>query len=393
MQASSPTHRRVIQWAVNPGIPAVTTVRSTGWPTVYGLLQQADVLSGQRKTTVSLLKRSDLLNAIYGHLPKGTQELEDLKDYVYEASQKAARSPDSLYREYQPQLEALLWGVRLKIAEVCCRGNQSAWSKESYRFYLALQSNLGKQKGLHFLTLTYEGGVDYTRIQESLNGIRKNIFFRLGISSVAVIAYHPDGKSEGRLHAHLILWAPQGTRGSSTTAIEQCRAALKEGRYGVGRFKLKPIKSRASALKVMRYVAWNYDRTRSASRRPGSPIPKGARLYRLPQEVSPGQPWQRIGNFTLVTPANTAWRAAVERYARAKGRPMEDLRWIWVERHKIRSYLEPESRLPISITGLDGHTYRVIAVGRDAIGEENYQVRSNERAFLVTKEGWRAPKV
>jgi hypothetical protein len=133
-------------------------------------------------------------------------------------------------------------------------------------------------------------------------------------------------------------------------------------------------------------MALNYSRTLRLAKGPDNQIPKGARILSRPQNCLPGQAWTSTGKITLVTPATTAWRKAVSRYADVHGRSTTgDRRWIWRERRLIREFLEPEEWWECSVTGLDGYTYRVREPDVDCYGNDVYRLESEDgRSFYPT---------
>lgn len=90
-----------------------------------------------------------------------------------------------------------------------------------------------------------------------------------------------------------------------------------------------------------------------------------------------------------MTPATTAWRAAVGRYAAAVGRSAEgNWLWPWRERRRIREFLEPERWKPPSVMGSDGFTYQAVAFGEDVLGNEPHLLTNEERGgFVLTEHG------
>lgn len=240
------------------------------------------------------------------------------------------------------------------------------------------------------MTLTFTGDPTYKRVRELLKDVTGNHLYRQGFESVEITAFHPEDNLPGRLHVHLLFWSkqPRSLR-AERTVIDQFRTAVGRAQRGIGFTDHQEALGPAAILGVAAYMAWNYSRTLQQAKGPGNPIPKGARVLSRPQQVLPGQAWLSTGKISLVTPSTTAWRKAVSRYAAAHGRsPAGDRRWIWRERRNIREYLEPETWWEASVTGLDGHTYRVIPAGEDHCGEETYLIASEERGgFYLTESG------
>ena len=171
--------------------------------------------------------------------------------------------------------------------------------------------------------------------------------------------------------------------------LERVQAAVSRAGRGIGFTDYQVATDPAAILKVSAYLALNYSRTLKESKGPDNPIPKSAHVVSRPKNSLPGVKWITVGKITPVTRATTSWRLAVSKYAAATGRPFGgDYRWIWPTRRRIREYIEPLGCWEVSVTGLDGYTYRVSPDGVDHVGNEIYLLSSDERGgFYLTQSG------
>lgn len=394
--------RREIQFTTGGIGPDITMPNPWGWPQIQQLLGEVFLSSDIGNTSVSNHDGQEMAMQLYGFLPQGKEELRRIRDngkrYFRDAAWGHPEAQEIL-RPWRQHLRALVWAAQMKLGAVHCRPNQQNWHKRAYGFFLALQNNLGRLRRVHFVTVSFVDPVNYAGVRECLRELKKNILRREGLAAVNVIACHPARGTQGRLHLHLLVWSreqrtPQAEAAAVKRALAKlvrCRRRRKEVReaYGVGRIECERISGSQSFLRVFAYIAWNYSATLKLSKGDHNPIPPFARLPGSPPEVHPGIRWIKTGGFSYVTPATCAWRAAIGRYAAAVGRSTEgNWQWIWRERRRIREYLEPKRWRPPSVTGLDGFTYRVIAYGEDAVGNETYLVSSDERGgFILTERG------
>jgi len=396
--------RREIEFTTDGIAPAITMPNQWGWPQIQQLLGEVFLSSNIGNTSVSNLGWQEMSQQLYGYLPQGKAELRKIRDngkrYFRDAGWGRPEAREIL-RPYRQQLRALVWAARMKLGAVHCRPNQQSWHKQAYGFFLALQNNLGRLRRLHFVTLTFVDPVNYEGVRGCLRELKKNILLREGLAAVTVIACHPSRGKQGRLHLHMLVWSKETrTPQAESAAVERafaklmkCRRSRKGHRnkptYGVGRIEFERISGSQSFLRVFAYIAWNYSATLKLSKGDHNPVPLYAKLPGHPPEVHPGVRWIKTGGFSYVTPATCAWRAAVARYAAAVGRSTEgNWQWIWRERRRIREYLEAERWRPPCVTGMDGFTYRVVAYGEDAVGNETYLVSSEERGgFILTEQG------
>lgn len=376
-----------IQWATGSVAKPieVTTQNSWGWPQIQHLLDEV-LLSDRLETTDSL---DSSIQKLYGFLPEGKQKLRRLKNNAkrYYRMGGIGGSAREEVAPYRKRLKALVWAVRIKLSAVLTAPNPHKWHKRAYGFYLALQHNLGTNRRLHFLTITFPDNPTYGEVRRRFRGITKNLLYRKGFESVDVVAFHPRPGKTPRIHAHLLVWSrEQRSYHAEKVARGRVKIALHEGRYGVGFVQLSEVRD---FLKTAAYMAWNYDTSLRLNKGDNNPLPKGARLASAPKEVHPGQKWKRTGKFSFHTPQMQAWRAAVGRYAAATGKTTEgNWQWIWRERHRIYAHLRPEEWHRASVTGLDGYTYRVIPYDEDIMGHETYLLDNDKRGgFILTEHG------
>ena len=89
-----------------------------------------------------------------------------------------------------------------------------------------------------------------------------------------------------------------------------------------------------------------------------------------------------------MTPATTAWRRAVDSYAKITGRSSAgDRRWVWRKRRHVRQFLKPDGWWECSITGLDGYTYRIGEPNVDHLGNQTYLLTSEDgRGFYLLED-------
>lgn len=190
----------------------------------------------------------------------------------------------------------------------------------------------------------------------------------------------------GRLHAHLLFWS--GTDRSARAekrSIESVKRALADNAYGVGFSDLDKVGSLPAAAA---YMAWNFDRTIKLSKGPHNPVPKGARVFSVPRNLTQGRRWSKTGKFSFHCPAHAAFRAAVARFASDQGCAEDgEWGWIWRQRRRIREGIGGEPWIPPSVTGMDGITYHVAAYDLDAVDEESCLLGCppRDRAFVLTE--------
>src|ERR1035437_2977455 len=375
---------------------------SWDWPRIKLLLDQVSSSSDDRKTTDSnadnqcvkeSVKVADekLVRRICPLLPGGKGDLREILARVkswYKLARRGSLEAKAAIRPYVPQFKALAQEVRARLAEIFCRPNWRDWDKRAYRFYKELQYNLGKFRRVHFLTLTFTGDLIYAQVRRLLKDVTGNHLYRQDFESVEVVGFHPDLTQTGRIHVHLFCWSKRARSiREEKSAIEMVQAAIALTGRGIGFTDYQVASGTAAILRVAAYMALNYSLTLKQAKGPENPIPKGAHVLSRPENSLPGIKWTTVGKISLVTRATTAWRQAVSRYAAATGRPLGgDLRWIWRERRRIRDYIEPLGCWDVSVTGLDGYTYRVIPDKPDHLGEEIYLLSSEERGgFFVTQ--------
>lgn len=366
------------------------------WTQIQPLLDEVLSSTTKRGTTDSNTRKAlveSLAKKLYPYLPDARGELKTIRTNALQYIQLAHRGgkPEAkrVLRPYVLQLKALVLAVRQKLAVIYCQPNCRNWDKRAYRFYAELQQNLATLRRAHFLTLTFTRNPTYKRVRELLRDVTCNQLYRQAFESVEVVAFHPEERMIGRLHVHLLIWSKQNrSLRDEKSAIERFRTAVGRNERGIGFTHYRPVLGIAEILDVSAYMAWNYDRTLKQAKGPDNPIPKGARVLSRPQNFLPGQAWTSTGKITLVTPATTAWRKAVSKYAAAHGRsPAGDRRWIWRERRNIRKFLEPESWWDVSVAGLDGYTYRVKPEEVDCEGNEIYLATGEDgHSFYPTEE-------
>jgi hypothetical protein len=364
------------------------------WPQIQRLLDEVFLYSTHiRNTTTLNTNLETLAKNLYPFLPDSKVELKKIiqnaKRYYRSAHRGGTPAAKAILLPYIRQLHALIWAARQKLSVMLCLPNQRQWDIRAYRLFLELQNNLGQMRRAHFVTLTFKGDPSYALIKEQLRKFKRKLNDQ-GLDAVSVVSLHPGPHTDGRMHAHLLVWTRQTLSASQDkSAVNKCRAFLKSSKSSFGHFKWTPVSNRMSFVKVAAYVSWNYDQTIKLVKGQQNPIPKLARVLSRPKRVVCGRLWARIAKSPLVTPAATSWTKAVARYAAARGRSLAgDRRWIWRERRSIREYLEPESWWEASVTGLDGHTYRVIPAGEDHGGNETYLISSEERGgFYLTDAG------
>ena len=367
------------------------------WPPIQRLLDEVLLyLTNKRTTTTLTIDLEALAKSIYPYLPNSKVELKMMiqraKGYFRSAQRGGTPAAKAVLQPYIRQLQALVWAARQRLSVMLCLPNQRKWDMRAYRLFLELQNNLGPIRRVHFLTLTFKGDPSYKLIKEQLRKFKRKLNDE-GFDAVPVVSLHRSRHFAGRMHAHLLVWTRQ-TRSAiqDKTAVNKCRAFLKSSKSPFGHSKWSTAANRKSFIKIAAYIAWNYDQAISLQKGPDNPIPQRARVLGRPKQVICGRMWTRAEKTPLVTPARIAWNKAVARYAAAHGRALAcDRRWIWHERRNIREYLEPESWSEASVTGLDGHTYKVIPSGEDHCGNETYLVSSEERgAFYLTEDGLEA---
>ncbi len=367
------------------------------WLRIRQLLDEVFPLSTEWQTTDSTRANNDILSLakqLYPYLPNGKGALRAIRDNSRRYAKMADRSRKKEAREalkpYRWQIDALVLAAGQKLAAIFCEANRQNWDPRAYQFFQELQLNLGKIRRLHFVTLTFSGNPTYKEVRKLLKDFTGNHLYRGGFESVEVVAFHPDSDNPGRLHVHLLIWSKYQNRSlqSQKNAIDDIRKAVARAKRGVGFTDYKAVTGVAEILKVSAYMALNYSRTLKQTKGDNNPIPKGARVISPPQNCLPGKTWVKVRKTTLVTPAKTAWRKAVSRYAEASERTTEgDRRWIWRERRLIREFLEPEEWWESSFTGLDGFTYRVREPTQDYYGNEVYRVESEDgRSFYLMDE-------
>ena len=368
--------------------------REWSWKQIRELLNENQSLYTIRKTTVSNSYNPDIIHyaeQIYGMLPESKTELRTLRDHAKDLfNQSCLGSPgrrDEL-KQYRDGLRGLIWGCRLKLGTVLTTPNYWKWSKKGYALFLDLQQNLGKNRRVFFLTITFKTLHNYVEARKELRGFTKNVLNRLGFYSMSVIAYHATRKSERRLHAHILFW-PREERIAyhHKAAVRRVATAMSDGRYGIGRVDLKLLRGAAHFLRVAAYVAYNYDEAVQLDRNQTNPIPPGARILSTPNEVVPGRKWQRCKKFSFVTPATVAWRRAVCDYSAARGLSQEgNYQWMWQRRRDIRKYLRPELFRRGTLTGLDGLNYVVKPFASVRLDDEWYVLENETKGAIIVEE-------
>ena len=377
-------------WEYYPANPLlIDSSRSWTWDRIAALISCAGHLSD-----ISITNVSNLAFTLYGYLPDGRVELEELINTSKRLYRRTFRySCPAPLRQYRNQLRAVVNAARMKLGTVLTRPNQRGWSKEAWRLYQEIQINLGKRTDVYFGTITFRTLLDYQQTNQNLRDIQRNILWREGFECVTVIAWHARSRSEvmrygvGRIHAHIMVWSRETRPAREIVgAMRRVRAALTEGRYGTGLFRLQRPRDFLSAAA---YVAWNYDSTKKLDKGEWNPIPCGAKIVRRPRNSAGIERWRRVGSCSFLNPSATAWRTAVERHAEATGRVTSDnLAWIWRERRQIRALLDPPRYRPPSINGLDGFGYTVSPFGEDAEGRECFLLSNDLRGgFILTVEG------
>lgn len=394
----SPPTRRELEFDPSKEGKIVIEVRQQpwDWQRIRQLFDEVLPLSTNRQTTDSKAPKEvveSLAKQLYPYLPKGKNELRTIRTNAKRFGEMAHRSRNlearDALRPYVMGLAALSLAAGQKLAAIFCEANWRNWDLRAYRFFQELQLNLIKLRRIHFVTLTFTGDPTYQRVRDLLKDFTGNQLYRQGFESVEVVCFHPENDLPGRLHVHLLLWSKcQRSRQAETTAIEEILAATARAGRGIGFTDCRPVSGATEILKVSAYMALNYSRTLRIAKGPNNPIPKGAHVLSRPQNCLPGQAWAKVGKVTLITPATTAWRKAVSRYAAARGRSTTgDRRWIWPERRHIREYLEPEEWEECSVTGLDGYTYHIREPNEDRFGTEVYRLESEDgRSFYPTVE-------
>jgi hypothetical protein len=367
------------------------------WLRIRQLFEEVLSLSTERKTTDSNHPNDEiqsLAKQLYPHLPKGKGALRTIrtnsKRYIEMAYRSRKLEARDALKPYRIALAAIALAAGQKLAEIFCVANWRDWDPRAFSFYQELQLNLGKIKRMHFATLTFTGNPTYEQIRSHLlKDFTGNHLYREGFESVEIVAFHPTKKNPGRMHVHVMFWSKcERSIKEERAAIERIKAAISSSQGGFGFTEYRPVTGVAEILKVSAYMAWNYSQTLKVEKGEHNPIPKGARVVSKPQNCLPGQAWVKVGKTTLVTPAKTAWRKAVSRYAEARGRSTTgDRRWIWRERRLIREFLEPEEWWESSFTGLDGYTYHIRERDVDCYGNEVYRVESEDgRSFFPTEK-------
>ena len=390
---SPPPVQTVLFATPTSGIPIKVTRQDTWeWPQIKGLLDDASLSTTNSKTTDSNTEMRGFMGTLYSLLPDGKANLREIRDNAkryFRSADRGRPEAKAVLKPYKRQLRSLVWAVRQKLAVIFCMPNQRNWDKRAFALFTDLQMHLGRLPRAYFLTLTFAGTVTYKSVRKRLGSLTRNSLYREGFESVDVVAFHSE-RNEGRLHVHLMIWSKQcRSLSDEKAALERCKEGMTRPRSGIGITDCQRVSGAEEFIRTAAYMAWNYHQTISLPKGPNNPIPKGARVLSVPKEVQPGTKWARTGKFSFVTPATTAWRRAVAKYAESKGRhPDCDRRWIWRERRKIREYLEPVGWWNVCVTGLDGHTYRVIAAEEDCEGNETYLVSSDRRgSFYLTETG------
>ena len=378
-----------IIWETTPRNRLEINERSWSWDNIRDLIHSVVPLSNIRITNVS-----NLAYELYGYLPEGQQELQEVVDYSKRLYRLTFRSSCPRWlRPYRNVLRELVQSARMKLGTVLTRPNQRSWSKEAWRFYQELQINLARRSDVYCGEITFRTLFDYEQTNRRLRDIQRNIFWRAGFECVVVVAWHARSHSEemrngsGRIHAHFMVWSRERRPARDIAiAVRRVRIALSEGRYGAGLFRLQRPRHFLSAAA---YLAWNYHSTSRLDKGQWNPIPCGAKLLRRPRNQGTSIRWQRVGPLTFLTPRNRAWRDAAGRHAAITGSSHdEDLRWMWRERRLIRSLLDPPQYLPPIVNGLDGYEYSVRHYGEDAEGRECYLLSNARRGgFILTVQG------
>ena len=378
-----------IDFELNPQLLEITPARLWTWTNIRNLIDEFVLSTNIRNVDVSTRE-------LWGLLPNSKSELRLLRDnskHFYRLSFRNTKGGLET-RHYRERLKFLVNVVRLKMAEVLTRANPRGWSKKAWGLYQSIQSNLGKKTKVYSATITFVENLGYEGVTRALDSLRKNLFWRRGLESVVVLAWHPrtahsdrEAWGNGRIHAHVLLWSRVvRTAREENAEIRAVDEALREGRYGVGLYRLAEVRGFLSAAA---YLAWNYDSTLKAAKGPNSIIPPRAHLLRLPRNSARGGYWARIGKFSMNSSHLRAWRAAVAKYAVATHKDVEgSWQWTWRERKKIRVFLEPETISVPAVSGLDGFTYTIAAYGEDIDGQETYLLSNHERgAFVLTEFG------
>ena len=147
-------------------------------------------------------------------------ELKHLQSKAKELYQRAywqgtVRDREAL-QPYRKALRVLIWATRYKRGVLATLPNQRGWHDRAYLFYCDLQRNLGKNRNVYSLTITFRRRISYDTYQTRMQRFTANTLKRLGFEAVVVTAYHQKeqweirGKNEPRLHAHLLIWPTDG---------------------------------------------------------------------------------------------------------------------------------------------------------------------------------------
>lgn len=385
------------EWDLRPADDPIRCERAWNWPQIRQFLHEHLLSNTGEETTQSNLPNPWQL---YGVLPASMGELKELQGKAKELYQRSywqgtLRDREAL-RPYRSALRVLIWATRYKRGVLATLPNPRGWHERAYNFYRDLQKNLGKNRRVYSLTVTFRHRHSYESYRTGMQRFIQNTLKRLGFEAVSVTGYHPKeqcelpGNNEPRLHAHLLIWPSEGQNGRSLQcALTRLERILDSGRHGMGQHtKPRHCTDTKSLLKAAAYLAYNYSRSLRLVRGISSNlIPKSARLVRVPQFLRAGVRWRKAVTRPT-TPEKEAWRAATRRYAVEMGYSMSGRQtWKWSHRYAIRMRMQPQQYRTASVTGLDGITYRVEPYGQDGDGDELYLLSNGDRGgFVVLAE-------
>ncbi len=393
---STSGHPHSPEWDLSP-LETDLHDRTWDWPRIQQFLHQHVLSNTGEETTQSNLPNPEDL---YGMLPPSMGELKQLQAKAKELYQRSywqgtIRDREAL-RPYRAALRVLIWATRYKRGVLATLPNQRGWHERAASFYRDLQKNLGKNRRVYSLTITFRHRLSYETFRTRMQRFVQNTLKRLGFEAVSVTGYHQKeqwelrGQNEPRLHAHLLIWpADQQRPEAGERAIDLLGRILDSGRHGIGQHsEPRHCADTKGFLKAAAYLAYNYSQALRMIRGiPANPIPKGARLARVPQFVRAGVRWRKAVT-TPTTPAREAWRAATRAYGNEMGFNQRGRQhWKWAYRHAIRVRMQPQRYRTATVTGLDGITYRVAPYGQDGDANELYLLTNEARGgFVITAE-------
>ena len=175
-----------IDFELNPQLLEITPARLWTWTNIRNLIDEFVLSTNIRNVDVSTRE-------LWGLLPNSKSELRLLRDnskHFYRLSFRNTKGGLET-RHYRERLKFLVNVVRLKMAEVLTRANPRGWSKKAWGLYQSIQSNLGKKTKVYSATITFVENLGYEGVTRALDSLRKNLFWRRGLESVVVLAWHP----------------------------------------------------------------------------------------------------------------------------------------------------------------------------------------------------------